>query len=320
VQGTNSPPQGVTWSITPAANGVSITPGGVVTVTAGSTASTATVRATSTHTGTVFGEATITLTAAAPTVTGVTVSPASASMQKGGPTQTFTATVQGTNSPPQGVTWSITPAANGVSITPGGVVTVTAGSTASTATVRATSTHTGTVFGEATITLVDISTELPLREDPLPPFPTDVEEADGLALGAVVQFQVVDGVIHFQHAPANPQRGHGYLPLNYFLDDAIIADPTPITIDSFSADVIDAANVRIGTGVRMTRMVRVVDYTDRACIVIDFLPTEAQLKAMPFVDGLYQTEIQFRLKQGDRTSELITVTVQYSGQFVQVGG
>jgi hypothetical protein len=147
VTGTGSPAQSVTWSIdgTPA-SGTSITQGGSLTVAAGETAATLTIRATSTVDTAQSGTAAVTVTApapdvteTAPTVTGVTVSPGTASVVKGN-TQTFTAIVAGTNSPAQTVNWSIDGThAAGTGIT-GGNLTVAAGETAATLTIRATST------------------------------------------------------------------------------------------------------------------------------------------------------------------------------------
>jgi hypothetical protein len=88
------------------------------------------------------------------TVTGVTVSPATATVAKGG-TQTFTAAVAGENSPAQTVTWSVEGAASvsGTAINEGGVLSVAAGETATTLTVRAESTVDTTKFDTAAVTV-----------------------------------------------------------------------------------------------------------------------------------------------------------------------
>ena len=98
-----------------------------------------------------------TVNAGTPTVTDVTVSPATANVQKGG-TQTFTATVTGTNSPAQTVTWAVSGGISGTSINNSGVLTVAAGETASTLTVTATSTVDTSKFGTAAVTVTEVPT------------------------------------------------------------------------------------------------------------------------------------------------------------------
>jgi hypothetical protein len=89
-----------------------------------------------------------------PTVASVTVSPATADVAGGG-TQTFTATVTGTNSPAQTVTWAVTGGGAGTSVTAGGVLTVAATETAGTTlTVTARSTADPSKYGTATVTVV----------------------------------------------------------------------------------------------------------------------------------------------------------------------
>lgn len=85
-----------------------------------------------------------------PTVTSVTVSP-NASTLNGSTTQQFTATVNGTDSPSQSVTWS----ANAGSITTGGLFTAPAAtSSEQTITVTATSDQDDTKSGTATVTVL----------------------------------------------------------------------------------------------------------------------------------------------------------------------
>jgi len=88
---------------------------------------------------------------AAPTVTGVTVSPSTASVAKGG-TQQFSASVTGTGNPATTVTWTVEGGITGTSITDG-LLTVAADETATTLTVTATSTVTTSVSGTATVTV-----------------------------------------------------------------------------------------------------------------------------------------------------------------------
>jgi formylglycine-generating enzyme required for sulfatase activity len=74
-----------------------------------------------------------------PTVSGVTVSPASESVAKGG-SQTFTATVEGTNNPSQEVSWTVEGSSSiGTTISSSGALTVASNETATPLTVRATS-------------------------------------------------------------------------------------------------------------------------------------------------------------------------------------
>lgn len=88
-----------------------------------------------------------------PTVTGVTVTPSTATVQKG-TTKQFSATVEGTNNPSQNVTWSVN-STSGSSISTSGLLTVVAGETAATLTVTATSTVDNTKSGTATVTVTE---------------------------------------------------------------------------------------------------------------------------------------------------------------------
>lgn len=96
-----------------------------------------------------------------PTVTEVVIKPDTASVQRG-LTQQFRATVQGTNNPPQDVIWSVEGNSAGTTISADGLLTVTANETATILTVQATSTHTTTVFGTATV----IITVCPIDDPP----------------------------------------------------------------------------------------------------------------------------------------------------------
>jgi hypothetical protein len=88
-----------------------------------------------------------------PTVTGVTVTPTTTSVQKGA-SQSFMATVNGTNSPDQSVTWSVN-STSGSIISTLGLLNVAAGETAATLTVTATSTVDHTKSGTATVTIIE---------------------------------------------------------------------------------------------------------------------------------------------------------------------
>ncbi len=85
-----------------------------------------------------------------PVVNSVSVSPATANVQKGA-TRQFSATVNGTNNPGQGVMWSVNSTVSSISAT--GLLTVAAGETKTTLTVTATSTVDNTKSGTATVTV-----------------------------------------------------------------------------------------------------------------------------------------------------------------------
>jgi hypothetical protein len=103
-------------------------------------------------TGTPFTQ---TITITTPTVTSVTVSPATASVAKGG-TQSFSATVNGTNNPAQTVTWGVTGKASSTTdISNSGVLTVGSDETATSLTVTATSTVDTAQSGTAAVTVTD---------------------------------------------------------------------------------------------------------------------------------------------------------------------
>ncbi len=89
------------------------------------------------------------------TVTGVTVSPNVTTVQKG-KTQQFIASVQGQNSPPQTVNWTVEGNVdNSTSISANGLLTIAAGETAKSITVKATSTVNNTIFGTASVSVSD---------------------------------------------------------------------------------------------------------------------------------------------------------------------
>jgi uncharacterized protein YjdB len=147
VTGTGNPDQTVTWSVLGGGSGTSIS-GGVLTVGASETASSLIVRAASTVDTGKSGFAEIIV----PQVSSVTVNPGSATVSRG-QTKTFTAAVTGTGNPAQTVTWSVSGGGSGTSITSGGVLTVGAGETATSLTVRATSTYDTGKFGTAAVTV-----------------------------------------------------------------------------------------------------------------------------------------------------------------------
>ena len=96
---------------------------------------------------------TVDVTAPVTTVTEVTVSPNPATVNRGG-TKTFTATVDGTNNPPQEVIWTVEGGSTGTSIDyTTGVLTVAADETAASLTVGARSTFNAFVSGTAAVTV-----------------------------------------------------------------------------------------------------------------------------------------------------------------------
>jgi hypothetical protein len=147
VAGTGSPSQSVTWSVSPAG---SIDTSGLLTAPAATgSAQTLTVTATSVADNTKSGTATVTVPANTGTVSGVSVSPSAPSVG-GGATQQFTATVAGTGSPSQAVTWST----NLGTITTGGLWTAPAAtSSVQTATITATSVQNSAKSGTASPTV-----------------------------------------------------------------------------------------------------------------------------------------------------------------------
>ena len=165
VQGENNPSQEVIWTVEGGRAGTSISAGGLLTVAAGETAATLTVKATSTVEGytNIFGTAIVTVTSQAVvvTITGVTVNPPTADVTKGGNLQ-FNATVLGPNIPPQTVTWTVEGGSAGTSITAGGLLIVAAGETAATLMVKAASTVAGytNIVGAATVTVTSQEQEI----------------------------------------------------------------------------------------------------------------------------------------------------------------
>jgi len=191
VIGTNNPAQTVTWSIdqTNKHSGTTINSNGLLTVSPSETLSTLTVRSTSTVDATKSGEATVSLTTPAATVTSVVVSPATASVAKGG-TQSFSATVTGTNSPLQTVSWSIVQAGkhSSTTISASGLLTVSASETLTTLTVRATSTVDNAKSGEATVN-VPVS---------IPTAPTNVTATATSSSSIVLSWSAVPGATGYK--------------------------------------------------------------------------------------------------------------------------
>jgi hypothetical protein len=117
-----------------------------------------------------------------PTVSSVTVSPAAANVEKG-QTQAFTATVEGTYDPAQTVIWTVEGGGSGTVISSNtGLLTVAAGETATSLTIRATSTYDATQSGTAAVTV--ISREGGAGSVTMV-YPTDAASGELSGLGAV---------------------------------------------------------------------------------------------------------------------------------------
>jgi formylglycine-generating enzyme required for sulfatase activity len=156
----------VTWGIVGAVKSDTfINSSGLLTVAGDEEAGSLTVFATSVETGQT-GAAAVTIAGEA-TVTGVSVSPASAAVAKGGTGQ-FRATVTGDGNPVQGVNWEVEGVAKaGTAINAAGLLTVAGDEEAGSLTVRATSkidpdpgksgTAAVTVSGTVTVTGVTVS-------------------------------------------------------------------------------------------------------------------------------------------------------------------
>ena len=147
----------VVWTVSDSSNaGTFISSNGVLTVAADETATTLTVTATAV--GNSYKSATATVTVKQPaTITGVTVTPATATVEAG-KTQQFTATVIGTGDVNQEVTWTVSGSNAGTTISENGLLTVAAGETAKELTVTATANGDGITSGTAKVTVTHPAT------------------------------------------------------------------------------------------------------------------------------------------------------------------
>jgi len=150
VQPVNATDPTVTWTVANGTGSATINSTGLLTAV---TNGTVTVRATANDGSGVFGQRVITITGQS-AVTGVTVSPLTATVKKG-ETETFTAVVTGTMEPDQAVTWTVDGDLPGTTII-GGALSIDADETAETLSVRATSVQDSSKSGEATVTVVAI--------------------------------------------------------------------------------------------------------------------------------------------------------------------
>lgn len=149
VQGVGAYSSTVTWTVGPSGIGT-ISNTGLFTPAA---TGTATITATSTEDFTKYGSAQVTVTAAPPTITGVTVTPSTATI---GTTQQFTATVSGTGAYNHAVTWAVSGPSGWTgsigSISSSGLY-MTPYPAPATVTVTATSAGDTSVSGSTTVTL-----------------------------------------------------------------------------------------------------------------------------------------------------------------------
>jgi hypothetical protein len=150
VTGTNNPAQAVTWEVQGnTREGTTISAEGVLTVAANESAASLSVCARSIVDTDKSDWVDITMV----TVNTVTVSPATATVVRGGATA-FTAAVTGTNNPAQTVTWTVAGnTSTGTAISAGGLLTVAADETATSLTITAASTVDTGKSGAATVTV-----------------------------------------------------------------------------------------------------------------------------------------------------------------------
>jgi hypothetical protein len=150
---TGGLPQTATWTVNSTTESA-ISATGLLTVAAGETAATLTVTATSTEDATKSGTATVTVATAA--ITGIKVTPATATVNTGA-TQKFEADVTATGGLSTDVEWKVTGAKSAETVIDGaGLLSVAAGETAATLTVRATSVADASKYDEATVTVAQM--------------------------------------------------------------------------------------------------------------------------------------------------------------------
>jgi len=151
VNGSNTPPQTVNWTVSGGITATIISQEGLLTIANNETNSTLTVRATSIYDTSKSGTATVNVVT--PTIYSVEIDPPSTTLAVG-VSQLFVATVSGTNYPPQSVYWIVTGGVDTTTIGQDGVLTVSNIETNGTLTVRATSTYDASKSGTATITVL----------------------------------------------------------------------------------------------------------------------------------------------------------------------
>jgi len=156
-------PQEIEWSLPDKESSTNTyVRSGLLAVMLDETATTLTVRAALAFDKSIFGEAKVTITdPPAPSVTSVTVSPKTATVEKGGQSQQFVATVVVTGGASQEVTWSLHTATGQPYNNPNsanihdGLLSVMATETNTTLIVRATAVDDNSKWDEATVTITN---------------------------------------------------------------------------------------------------------------------------------------------------------------------
>ena len=157
VKGTGYYNESVVWTVSGNNSaGTFISSNGVLNIAADETAKTLTVKATAVGNSGKYATATVTVTQPA-TITGVTVIPATATVEAGR-TQEFTATVSGTGNFNQEVTWSVEGNESDDTTIVNGLLTVATDETATTLAVTATAKGDGITSATATVTVTPPAT------------------------------------------------------------------------------------------------------------------------------------------------------------------
>ena len=252
---------------------------------------------------------------AAPTVAGVTVTPLFATVQQGS-TQAFSATVAGANNPAQTVAWSVTGGVAGTSISSSGVLTVASGETASTLTVRATSTVDGTKFGTAAVTVSAASTT----------GHGDASSSGGSpTLPATPANETPAGTLTVESAPA----GGGTVQAKIKADDLAryetltVQSEITVSFDKAATDTIKAAEGNVT--ITITR-VETTTLSSKAQAVIgdrpvyDFSVKSGDDTVSDFKGGSVTVSVPYAPKAGEDINALVVYYIDATGAFVPVIG
>jgi hypothetical protein len=184
VTGRNNPAATVTWKVSTTADGngavtsgTTVASDGTLTVAAGEAAATVYVIAVSTIDTTKSGSLAVVI----PTVTGITISPASASVRRG-EGQTFRGTVQGTGDPGREVTWKVEGVGGTAAsaITTNGILTVSAAETLSSLVITASSVANPEKTATAMVTIPAVPAAVPVT----PPVTAYVITGSGASFSA----------------------------------------------------------------------------------------------------------------------------------------